>query len=142
MDNQALVVEREFDAPKSKIWNAISDKNEMKKWYFDLPEFKAEAGCKFQFSGGPSPEKQYVHLCEVTEAIPENKLTYSWRYEGYSGNSFVTFELFEQNQKTLLRLTHIGLESFPAENPDFAKANFSAGWNSIIHTLLKEFLEK
>ena len=48
------------------------NKNEMKKWYFDLAEFKAEVGFKFQFSGGP-PEKQYLHLCEVTEIIPEKK---------------------------------------------------------------------
>ncbi len=91
MDNQALVFERLFDAPASKVWKAITDKEEMKKWYFDLPAFKAEVGCNFQFSGGPSPEKQYLHLCEVTEVIPEKKLTYSWRYDGYAGNSFVTF---------------------------------------------------
>jgi hypothetical protein len=33
------------------------------------------------------------------------------------------------------------LETFPA-NPDFAKENFSKGWNQIIGTSLKEFLEK
>lgn len=142
MDKPTVLVEHLFDAPISKIWKAISDKDEMRKWYFDLPEFKAEVGFNFQFNGGPSPEKQYVHLCEVTEVIPQKKLTYSWRYDGYEGNSFVTFELIEQHQKTLLRLTHLGLESFPPENPDFAIANFSEGWNSIIKTHLKEFLQK
>jgi uncharacterized protein YndB with AHSA1/START domain len=113
----------------------------MKKWYFDLADFKAEIGFTFRFSGGPSPERQYLHLCEVTEMIWQKKLTYSWRYEGYTGISFVTFELFEQSGKTLLRLTHKGLVTFPGDNVDFAKDNFNEGWNAIIHTSLKNYLE-
>jgi hypothetical protein len=44
--------------------------------------------------------------------------------------------------QTHLKLTHEGLETFPADNPDFAKGNFVEGWNWIIGTSLKEFLEK
>ena len=60
----------------------------------------------------------------------------------YEGNSFVTFELFPEGDKTKLKLTHKGLETFPASNPDLAKENFAAGWEQIIGTSLKEFLEK
>ncbi len=141
MENQPIVLERQFDAPISKVWKAITDINEMKSWYFDLAEFRTEIGFKFQFTGGPSPDKQYLHLCEITEVIQGKKLTYSWRYDGYSGNSFVTFELFEQGNKTLLRLIHKGLETFPNENKDFAVKNFEVGWNEIIHASLKGYLE-
>jgi uncharacterized protein YndB with AHSA1/START domain len=141
MKNEPIVVERIFNASTTEVWNAITDKDEMKKWYFDLVEFKAEADFKFQFIGGPSPDKQYLHLCEITEVIPGKKLTYSWRYDGYSGNSFVTFELIDQGNNTLLKLTHNGIESFPVENPDFGKNNFAEGWNHIVNTSLKEYLE-
>ena len=113
----------------------------MKKRYFDLAEFRAEKGFRFQFLGGPSPEKQYLHLCEVTDVVPGKKLTYSWRYDGYAGISYVTFELTEQENKTLLRLTHSGLETFPKDTPDFAVNNFQMGWNDIIHQYLKNYLE-
>ena len=142
MENHMIILERLFSAPVAKVWHAITDKNEMKNWYFDLAEFKPEIGFKFQFIGGPSPEKQYLHLCEITEVIYEKRLTYSWRYEGYSGNSSVTFELFEQGNQTLLKLTHKGLETFPKENADFAVKNFEEGWKEIIHTSLKNYLEK
>jgi uncharacterized protein YndB with AHSA1/START domain len=142
MKNHIILVERLFSSPVAKVWHAITDKNEMKNWYFDLAEFKAEIGFKFQFTGGPSPEKQYLHLCEITEVIHEKRLTYSWSYEGYSGNSFVTFELFGQGGQTLLKLTHKGLESFPKENVDFAVKNFEEGWDEIINTSLKNYLEK
>ena len=142
MDTQPIVIERTFNAPVAAVWKAITDKDEMKSWYFDLAEFKAEKGFMFQFSGGPDDGPQYLHLCEVTEVIPNKKLTYSWRYDGYEGNSFVTFELFPEGDKTRLKLTHRALETFPATNPAFAKENFAKGWNSLIGSMLKDFLEK
>lgn len=142
MENQIIILERLFSSPVAKVWRAITDKNEMKNWYFDLAEFKAEVGFKFQFTGGPSPEKQYLHLCEITEVVYEKRLTYSWRYDGYPGNSSVTFELFGQGKQTLLKLTHVGLNTFPKENADFAVKNFEEGWNEIINTSLKNYLEK
>ncbi len=142
MENQIIVLERLFSAPVAKVWRAITDKDEMKSWYFDLAEFKAEIGFKFQFTGGPSPEKQYLHLCEITEVVYEKRLSYSWRYDGYPGNSSVTFELFGQGNQTLLKLSHIGLNTFPKENADFAVKNFEEGWNEIINTSLKNYLEK
>jgi len=141
MKDQPIVLERLYNAPVKKVWDALTDKDEMKIWYFDLAEFKAEKGFNFQFTGGPSPEKQYLHLCEVVDVVPLKKLEYSWRYDGYEGNSFVTFDLFDQGEKTLLKLTHEGIESFPADNPDFDIKNFKEGWNDIINTSLKHYLE-
>ena len=141
MNDQPIIVEETFDAPAATVWKAITDKTEMKQWYFDLAEFNAVKGFQFQFTGGPDDGIQYLHLCEVTEVIPGKKLSYSWRYDGYPGNSFVSFELFEKGSQTLLRLTHEGINTFPKENPDFAIANFAAGWNDIIHTSLKKHFE-
>jgi uncharacterized protein YndB with AHSA1/START domain len=140
MNEDPVIIERSFNAPAERVWKAITDKEEMKKWYFDLAEFKAEPGFEFQFEGG-TETKKYLHLCKVTEAFPNKKLAYTWRYDGYEGNSFVTFELFPNGEKTKLMLTHAGLESFPAI-PDFAKENFVQGWTDIIGRSLKEYLEK
>jgi len=141
MSENTVAIEREFAGELSLVWKAITDKEIMRRWYFDLVEFKAEVGFKFQFSGGPSPERQYLHLCEVTEVIPEEKLTYSWRYDGYPGISLVTFELSSEGSKTILKFSHKGIETFPKDNPDFAIGNFSEGWNHIIHTSLKDYVE-
>ncbi|MDD8017524.1 MAG: SRPBCC domain-containing protein [Bacteroidota bacterium] len=142
MNNEPFVIDRTYNAPIEKVWRAITDKNEMKQWYFALAEFKAEVGFEFQFTGGPSLERQYLHLCKITEVVPGKKLTYSWRYDGYKGISFVTFELFSEGTKTRVKLTHAGLETFPMENPDFAAKNFVEGWTDLIGRSLKEFVEK
>jgi uncharacterized protein YndB with AHSA1/START domain len=114
----------------------------MKKWYFDLKEFRPETGFEFSFLSGPGEDNQYLHICRITEVIPEKRLTYSWRYDGYEGISYVTFELSLEGESSKLRLTHSGLETFPESNPDFAKDNFIAGWKQIIGKGLKEYLGK
>ena len=130
-----------INATIEKVWKAITNKDEMKNWYFEVDEFKPEVGFEFQFSGGKD-NNVYLHLCKITEVIPNKKLSYSWKYDGYTGESFVTFELFNDEGNTKVRLTHSGLETFPSENPDFAKENFVEGWNHIIGTLLLNYAEK
>ncbi|MEZ4792354.1 MAG: SRPBCC domain-containing protein [Gelidibacter sp.] len=108
----------------------------MKQLYFDLKEVKPEICFKFQFSGGSDDGKQYLHIGEVTEVDHESKLTYGWRYDGYEGVSFVTFDLSPNGNKTVLQLTHKVLETFLRSNPDLVAKNFAEGWNRIFHKSL------
>ena len=140
MKTKPIVIEKTFDAPVEKVWKALTDKNEMKHWYFDVKSFKPEVGFEFVFDAGEQG-RTFRHLCKVTDVVINRKLAYTWRYEGHPGTSLVTFELFPEGTNTRLKLTHEGLESFPAIS-DFAKENFVAGWTSIINTQLKEFLER
>jgi uncharacterized protein YndB with AHSA1/START domain len=139
-----FVIERIYNAPVSRVWKAITNKEEMKKWYFeDMDQFKPEIGTEFEFEAG-NDEKQYLHQCKVTEVIENKKISYTWKYRDHQGNSLVTFELFpEGSNKTRLKLTHAGLETFPSTtNKDFGKESFATGWEHFIGKQLKEFVEK
>lgn len=141
-NSEPIVKEVMLDATPQKVWKAITDKDEMKKWYFDLKEFKAVPGFEFEFEGGPN-DRIYIHQCRVIEVIPLKKLSYTWSYQGYQGTTLVGFELFEEGQRTRLQLTHEGLESFEVNNnPDLDKKNFDAGWSHIIGTSIKEYIDK
>lgn len=141
METKPLVVERTFNAPIQRVWAAITDNHQMKEWYFDLEHFKAEKGFKFQFTGGDE-HVQYLHECEVLEAEPPHKLSYSWSYPAHQGYSVLTWELFEESeQRTRLRLTHEGLESFPQDNPNFRVESFTGGWNYFVNEALPAFIE-
>ena len=137
--SEPLIIERTFNASIATVWKALTNKEAMKEWSFDINEFKPELGFEFQFYGEKDGVK-YFHHCKITEVIPNKKLVYSWRYEGYEGNSHVTFELSAEGSKTRLKLTHEGLESFP-KIPAFARTNFMEGWTQIIGSSLKEFVE-
>jgi len=141
MENEPFVIEHTYNAPAAKVWQAITDRDQMEQWYFKLEAFKPEVGFVFEFEGG-TEENKYLHRCEITEVIPGKKLTHSWQYVGYPGKSFVTWEIFDEGDKTRVRLTHSGLETFPVDNPDFAKTNFVMGWTEIVGNLLKGFVEK
>jgi len=137
---EAVVIERTFNAPVARVWKALTDVDEMRLWYFDLKEFNPEPGFEFEFIVEHEGMK-YHHLCKITEVIPQRKIAYTWRYKGYEGDSLVTIELFAEGDKTRLKLTHEGLETFP-KTPAFARKNFEAGWTNIIGSSLKEFVEK
>ena len=136
---EAVVFERTFNAPVGRVWKALTDVEEMRQWYFNLKQFKAEVGFEFDFVV-EHEGTTYHHLCKVTEVIPQKKLAYTWRYKGHEGDSLVTFELFADGDETRLKLTHQGLETFP-KTAAFARKNFEAGWTAIIDSELKQFLE-
>jgi len=136
---EAVVIERTFNAPVGRVWKALTDVEEMRQWYFNLKQFKAEVGFEFDFVV-EHEGTTYHHLCKVTEVIPQKKLAYTWRYKGHEGDSLVTFELFADGDETRLKLTHQGLQTFP-KTAAFARKNFEAGWTAIIDSELKQFLE-
>ena len=140
--SEPVVKEVLLNAPASKVWKAITDKEQMEQWYFDIAEFRPEVGFEFQFRGKGHKGESYLHLCKITEMIPNKKLSYSWRYNGYPGISYVTFELFQEGGKVRLKLTHKGLETFGTDNPDFARESFNEGWTELIGKSIKEFVEK
>jgi uncharacterized protein YndB with AHSA1/START domain len=137
---EPLVVERIFDAPAALVWKAITNKADMNQWFFELAEFKAEAGFEFRFAVEHNGFN-YVHHCKVTKAVLNQALAFTWRFVGYEGDSLVTIELHAEGEKTRVRLTHTGLETFP-KLPAFARENFMQGWTSLIGSGLKDFVEK
>ena len=136
---EAVVIERTFNAAVARVWEALTDADEMRVWYFDLKEFKPEVGFEFEFTVEHEGTR-YHHLCKITEVIPQKKIAYTWRYAGEEGDSLVTFELFADVDKTRLKLTHEGLETFP-KLPAYARTNFEKGWTEIIGSSLKQYIE-
>ena len=113
-----IIVEETFNTPIEKVWQAITDIAQMKKWYFDLAEFKPEVGFEFNFEGQTESRKKYQHICKITDVIPNQKLQYSWAYENIIGSTLLTFDLSTKGDTTQLKLSHTGFDSFPKNNPD------------------------
>ncbi|MBI3220811.1 MAG: SRPBCC domain-containing protein [Bacteroidetes bacterium] len=141
MQNEHIIVEQDYNASLDRVWIAITDSEQMKQWFFEnINTFKAEVGFETQFDV-QSHDKIYLHLWKVTEVQPRKKIIYNWKYGGYSGNSYVIWELSPGNNLTKLKLTHEGQETFPQDNPDFKRESCIEGWNFFICKRLKEFLE-
>lgn len=137
-----IVVEKTIKAKADRVWKALTDKEQMTQWYFDVSAFKAEVGFEFSFAGKGAKGETYQHLCKIIEVVPMQKLSYSWRYDGYPGDSVVTFELIPNGEETTVKLTHAGVGSFATDNPDFGRNSFEAGWNYLIGKSLPAFVEE
>lgn len=133
-----LIKEVLLDAPASRVWEAITDREQLKQWCFDMKAFRAEVGFHFEFFGEKDGQK-FLHLCEVLEVETERRMKWLWTYKDVPGRSYVTFELFPEGNKTRLRLTHEGLETFP-QDENYAKNNFVEGWNQLLGKSLPGFL--
>lgn len=91
MNNQ-LVIDRELDAPRSRVWKAWTDPEMMKKWWgpkgFTAPvaEIDLRLGGKY-FSCMRSPEgKDFCGTGEYLEIVPEEKLVVSDSFADEKGN--------------------------------------------------------
>ena len=137
--NTALVQEYRYDVPIENVWKALTEKDQMKIWYFpQLKEFEPRVGFKFQFDDDSAEyHKEWV----VTKCEVGKTLGHSWAYKGFLGKSEVTFELSPEQNKTKLKVTQTGLDSFPS-HPHFKRERFELGWENLLGKNLKNLLEK
>jgi len=68
---EPVVIERTVNAPVERVWKALTDVDEMRRWYFDLKEFKPEDGFEFEFTVEHKGVK-YHHLCKIIEGCGRN----------------------------------------------------------------------
>src|SRR5580700_4080177 len=121
MKNELVIIERLYNAPLKVVWEAITNPGEMRQWYFlMLEEFVPEVGFETIFDVKEGV-KIYAHIWKITEVDPGRKISYEWKFDGYPGNSVVSFELFPEGDHTKIVLTHTGIETFRGDlHPELA----------------------
>ena len=140
-NDEPIIIEQSFNASIDTVWASITDINHMREWYFmNIPSFEPEVGFETQFNV-QSHDRNFLHQWKVTDVNPLKMITYNWKYENYPGDSFVVFELSEQDRSTTLRLTHRVTESFPEDIPEFLRESGVEGWKYFINKSLKNYLD-
>ncbi|MFN1215826.1 SRPBCC domain-containing protein [Chryseobacterium kwangjuense] len=140
--NTPITVQYKLNAPAEKIWKALTDKNEMKSWYFTIRDFDPELGKEFDFYESCDGGK-YLHHGRILEIIPNKKLKHTWAYPELSDAvTTVTWELQPEDNGTMVTLIHDHIEGFDSLGETFSRTSFTEGWKSIIGQSLKEYLEK
>lgn len=131
------MVTKVFKVSREKVWAAITEKERMKEWYFDIPDFELEKGKEFNFYGG-----EFLHTCTVVEVVPLRTFHHTWTYPLHSkGTSLVRWELQVVGpEETRLSLRHTGVESFSDGGNAFLPENYQRGWNAIVHVALRNYL--
>lgn len=143
MENRStpVITEQSFNKTRKEVWKAITDPNEMRKWFFEsMPDHAAEVGFETRFNVDAG-EREFMHLWKITEVVPFEKLVCNWQYEGYEGNADVTYELFDEAEGCKIKVTATGLETFSEDIPEFRRESCVGGWNYFINQRLKAYLD-
>ena len=136
-----IIVSQAYQATSLEIWNAVTQPQQMRKWYFEqMEDFKAEEGFKTQFTIQHN-NRSFTHCWEIAEVIPHKKLSYSWKYNEYLGMAIVTFDILTTEKGSTLTLTNTVLEDFPDHIPEFTRESCLGGWQYFIQQELKKYLE-
>ena len=135
-----VIVTQLFDKSVSEVWKAITEQDQMIQWFFkEIPDFKAVVGFKTQFNVH-APSRDFIHLWKVTEVIHQEKIVCNWKYEGFDGDSYITFDIIEVNNQTQLTLTTKVVEDFDDIIPEFNRKSCNEGWNYFIKERLFLYL--
>ena len=136
-----IVVDQIFEVSKSKLWNALTQIDEMRVWYFPmLDSFEAIIGFETKFT---VRHEAYVfpHVWRVTEVVEQERIAYEWTFEGYAGKAVSSFELSHHSNGSILKMTNTTLEPFPNDIPAFKRESGVAGWKYLLQESLKNYLE-
>lgn len=143
MSNIALTMERTFDAPIEKVFNAWTDPAVVAKWFgpegvdTEIHEMNVEEGGTYSLTMKGSEGKLYpLHGVFKTIDAPR-KLVMTWQWEkteqitDWTNETLVTVELNDVDGKTVMSFTHEQL--FDEE----AKKMHDEGWASSFDKLDK-----
>jgi uncharacterized protein YndB with AHSA1/START domain len=134
---QEIVVDEIFPHAPETIWRTLTDGELMARWLGMTPSgFAPEKGKRFTYQTTPGGAWDGVIHCEVREAIPNERLVYSWK-SGHAENvgygapldTVVTFTLSRVANGTRLRAVHSG---FVLPGNEAAFKNMGEGWKKVV----------
>jgi uncharacterized protein YndB with AHSA1/START domain len=136
-----LRLERSFDAPRERVFDAWTDPEVLRRWWaagpdWDTPtaEVDLRPGGSYRLSMR-NPETGDVHTVagEYREVRRPDRLEYTWAWQDMDGDdgreSLVAVDFHAEGDRTSVVLTHSGLAD------EGSKQRHAHGWNGCLDNL-------
>jgi uncharacterized protein YndB with AHSA1/START domain len=134
----ALRVEQEIliDAPVDVVWRAVTEPEQVSRWFSDEVDLEAEPGYEgvLTFNDLATKQSQSVHVT-VQSVEPERSLSYRWQHPpgaaaGEGNSLLVEFTLTSEGDGTRLRVVETGQErmGWSQEQQDTFVREHNQGW--------------
>ncbi len=149
-DQDAIVTEIEIAAPPERVFQALTDGAQLKRWFSDpsCPVKSWEMDARLGGRYGYATEKGSVVVNNVTEFEchgeileydPPHVLVYTWIanwHDDVERRTVVRWELSPISLGTHVKVTHSGLAHLPV-----ARKDYTGGWPGVLE-MLKKFVEQ
>jgi uncharacterized protein YndB with AHSA1/START domain len=148
-DQDAVVSEIEIAAPPERVFQALTDPQQLARWFNDescpikLWEMDARPGGRYRYEtqkGTITVNKVSEFKChgEILECVPPRLLVYTWVANWHNDTTrktVVRWELTLTSVGTKVKVTHSGLA-----DEAVARKDYSGGWPGVVEKL-KKFVE-
>jgi uncharacterized protein YndB with AHSA1/START domain len=152
-DQDAIISEIEIAAPADKVFKALTDPQQLIRWWGDQEACRATVwdmdsrrGGKWRFEATDPTGKvkvngvsQFKANGEILEVDPPRLLVYTWIanwHDQPARRTVVRWELTPSGSGTKVKVTHSGLAEETVARKDYA-----GGWPGVVE-LLKKFVEQ
>lgn len=149
-DHDAVVGEIHIAAPPERVFQALTNASELKRWFGDAScpskvwEMDARPGGRYRYETEPGTisvngVSQFKCHGEILEVDPPRLLVYSWIanwHDDKARPTVVRWELTAKSGGTLVKVTHSGLA-----HETVARKDYSGGWVGVLDQL-KKFAEQ
>jgi uncharacterized protein YndB with AHSA1/START domain len=132
-----------LNAPRSKVWRALTDSAQFGEWFQAKPEGPFTPGRRVR---GPITARGYEHVTfEVTVEQVEPERLFSWRWQPggdpdidpAAPTTLVVFELEEIPEGTRLKVTETGFDRIPVPRRAKAFRENDQGWTGQLENIRK-----
>ena len=138
-----LRIERTFDAPRARVWEAWTDADWMRRWYsagegweVSLAESDASVGGSYRVEFHPPGEPGYFESGDFEEVVDGERLVYACHFGRLPHDTLhetrVRIELRESGGKTTLVLEQTG---YPTQKD---RDEQEQGWPFFLDSLARE----
>ncbi|MGA2346965.1 MAG: SRPBCC domain-containing protein [Candidatus Sulfotelmatobacter sp.] len=149
-DQDAVVSEIEIAAPAARVFQALTDADQLRRWFSDAScpvhrwEMDARLGGRYRYTtekGTAIVNNVSEFEChgEILEYDPPRVLVYTWFgnwHDDVTRRTVVRWELTPTKTGTHVKVTHSGLATLP-----IARKDYSGGWTGVVE-MLKKFIER
>ena len=135
-NTQDIVVDEIFPHAPETIWKTLTSGALIARWMMPPTGFEPVQGNRFTYQTKAAGAWDGVIHCQVLEAIPNERLVYSWK-GGHEGNvgygapldTIVTWTLDRSGNGTRVRLVHSG---FVTPRNESALKTMGDGWKKVV----------
>jgi uncharacterized protein YndB with AHSA1/START domain len=118
--------ETEIDAPAQRVWEVLTNSDELDRWIATKADVQLEQGGKYSF-GWLGPDGTDYSALKILDLKPDEKLVLEHPPYYSEAPTTVTWEMKENNGKTWLTFTHSGF----ADDQDVA--GLFTGWRNFVN---------
>lgn len=137
-----VVVERTINASPERIYKALTDPQELERWFFtdcSVSPSPAAVGGSYRHSWRDAAGGDHERFGDFLELVPGRKVVFEWRGENCKGEKFdlgttiVTITLTPSGSGTKVTLVHSGWKHAPEAKKH--RDGHNDGWTFYVENL-------